>query len=381
MADPHGRVWLSTNGGLAVADARRVAAGLPPSVVQVEQVLADGTPVDRQGPITIPPSRNRLTFVFAGLSLSVPDRVRFRYRLEGFDRDWSESVTEHQAVYTNLGPGAYRFRVMASNSDGAWAAAGAAVDLTIAPAYYQTAWFLMLSVGMVVAAFWAAHRVRLRIVEKHEREISALNERLMKAQEQERMRIAGELHDGVMQEMLAATMMLGTAKRRAASAEAQATIDKVQQKLIQVGSDIRQLSHELHPPLLQESGLPRAVLTYCEQFTASSGIPVACDADERAADLSRGAALALFRIVQEALGNAAKHAGASHITVRLTRVNDAVSLVVSDDGAGFDRSGLGISGGLGLIMMRERATQLNGRFELQTVPGRGTTIEVVIPFR
>jgi len=156
------------------------------------------------------------------------------------------------------------------------------------------------------------------------------------------MRIAGELHDGVMQEMLAATMMLGTAKRRAAAnAEAQATIDKVQQKLIQVGSDIRLLSHELHPPLLQESGLPRAVLTYCEQFTASSGIPVACDADERAADLSRGAALALFRIVQEALGNAAKHAGASHITVRLTRVNDAVSLVMSDDGAGFDRSGLG----------------------------------------
>src|SRR4029434_9909974 len=128
---------------------------------------------------------------------------------------------------------------------------------------------------------WTAHRVRVRIVEKHEREISALNERLMKAQEQERIRIAGELHDGVMQQMLAVTMRLGTAKRRIANeSEAKATIDKVQEKLIQVGTDIRQLSHDLHPPVLQDAGLPQAVRTYCDEFSGSSGIPVACDADD-----------------------------------------------------------------------------------------------------
>ena len=235
---------------------------------------------------------------------------------------------------------------------------------------------------MLVAIAWVAHRLRLRIVEKHEREISALNERLMKAQEQERIRIAGELHDGVMQEMLAVTMMLGTAKRRIPNeSDAKATIDKVQEKLIQVGTDIRQLSHDLHPPILQEQGLPDAVRGYCEQFSASSGIPVSCDADDSARDLSRGAALALFRIVQEALGNAAKHAQAKRITVRLARSADDVSLAVSDDGAGFDTGRLGMSGGLGLIMMRERASQLNGKFEFESAPGRGTTIRVVIPFR
>ena len=380
--DSRGRVWLSTNGGLAMADARRVATGAPPSIVQIEEVLADGVPVVRTPTIRIPPRRDRLTFMFAGLSLSVPERVRFRYRLDGFDRDWSEPVSERQAVFTNLGPGSYRFRVIASNSDGVWNEAGATVDFAIAPAYYQTAWFLALSAGTLVAAVWGTHRVRLRIVEKHEREISALNERLMKAQEQERMRIAGELHDGVMQEMLAATMMLGTAKRRAAgNSDAQATIDKVQQKLIQVGTDIRQLSHELHPPILQESGLPKAVQTYCEQFAATSGIPVSCEADESAAELSRGAALALFRIVQEALGNAAKHAGAKHIAVRVTRADGMVALTVSDDGSGFDRTRLGSTGGLGLIMMRERAMQLNGRFDVETAPGRGTAIRVAIPFR
>src|SRR5678815_5759958 len=142
---------------------------------------------------------------------------------------------------------------------------------------YQTAWFPVVSVGVVVAVVWGAHRLRLRIVEKHEREISALNERLMKAQEQERIRIAGELHDGVMQQMLAVTMMLGTAKRQIPDGlDAKATIDKAQEKLIQVGTDIRQISHDLHPPVLQEAGLPQAVQSYCEEFSASSGITVSC---------------------------------------------------------------------------------------------------------
>src|SRR5215475_4426459 len=122
-----------------------------------------------------------------------------------------------------------------------------------------------------------------------------------------------------MQQMLAATMMLGTAKRRVPDdSDAKATLEKIQEKLIQAGTDIRQLSHDLHPPMLQDAGLPEAVRSYCEEFSASSGIPVACEADESVDELSRGAALALFRIMQEALGNATKHARATRVTVRLT---------------------------------------------------------------
>ena len=103
----------------------------------------------------------------------------------------------------------------------------------------------------------------------------------MKAQEQERIRIAGELHDGVMQQMLAMTMMLGTAKRRIADdSEARPTLDKISDKLIEVGSEIRRMSHDLHPPILQEAGLSQAVRAYCEQFSASSGIPVVCGAGD-----------------------------------------------------------------------------------------------------
>src|SRR5262249_36516409 len=110
-------------------------------------------------------------------------------------------------------------------------------------------------------------------------------------------------------------------------------------------------------------------------------IAVSCDADENVRDLSPGAALALYRIVQEALGNAAKHARARVITVKLGRIGGMVLLTMSDDGVGFDTSRPGTAGGLGLIMMRERASQLDGTFEVDSTPGRGTAIRVSIPFR
>jgi signal transduction histidine kinase/ligand-binding sensor domain-containing protein len=381
-----GRLWFATLDGVSVVDPRRLAVNNLPPPVHIERVIADRQTHDvhaiGSAGLRLPALTRDVRIDYTALSLVAPEKVKFRYKLEGWDRDWQDVGNRREAFYANLPPRTYRFRVIAANNSGVWNETGASLAVSVDPAYYQTTWFPTLVVGMLVAIVWAAHRIRVGIVEKHKGEISALNERLMKAQEQERIRIAGELHDGVMQEMLAVTMMLGTAKRRIADvSEAKATIDKVQEKLIRVGTDIRQLSHDLHPPVLQEQGLPDAVRAYCEQFSASSGIPVSCDADDGVRELSRGAALALFRIVQEALGNAAKHAHAKRITVRLIRSADEVSLAVSDEGAGFDPGRLGTSGGLGLIMMRERASQLNGRFEFDSAPGHGTTIRVVIPFR
>jgi len=144
---------------------------------------------------------------------------------------------------------------------------------------------------------------------------------------------------------------------------------------------VRQLSHNLHPPMLKDAGLPEALRGYCDEFSRVRNIPVSCHADDRVQDLSRGAALALYRIAQEAMGNAVTHGGAQHVDVRLARSNGLVSLTVTDDGKGFDANRIGGSRGLGLINMRERARQLNGTFELNSEPGRGTTVRVTIPFR
>jgi len=127
--------------------------------------------------------------------------------------------------------------------------------------------------------------------------------------------------------------------------------------------------------------LPAALSSYCEEFSSVRGIPISYKADDSVEELSPGAALCIYRIAQEALGNVAKHAEAKQVEVRLSRSDSRVCLVVSDDGVGFDPDGSGKSGGLGLINMRERVRQLNGTFAFDSEPGRGTTVKAEIPFR
>jgi signal transduction histidine kinase len=196
------------------------------------------------------------------------------------------------------------------------------------------------------------------------------------------MRISGELHDGVLQQITSLTLRLGKVRSEVPpESQTKATIAGLQDQLIRIGTDIRQLSHELHPALLQESGLPEALSAYCEEFGKVRGIPVSCEAEEEVKTLSPGAALCIYRIAQEALGNAAKYSEAKRVEVRLTRSDGQVCLEVFDDGVGCSPEQVGDSGGIGLINMRERVHQLKGTFEFESAPGRGTRVKVTIPFR
>jgi signal transduction histidine kinase/ligand-binding sensor domain-containing protein len=348
-----GRLWF-LGGFVQVIDPRRTYVDAVPPPVHIEALVADGKSHATVAQARLPPLQRQLEIDYTALSFKLPRRVRFRYKLEGQDADWHDAGDRRQALYNDLRPATYRFRVVASNDAGVWNETGAGLDFSIAPAYYQTAWFRTLAVVMLLSLLWSAYRIRLRVIERHQAEITALNESLMKAQEQERTRIAGELHDGVMQQISALSLVLGTGKRQP-EADAKKTMADVQRKLIEVGTEVRQLSHNLHPPMLKDAGLPEALRGYCEEFSRVRNIPVSCHADDSVQDLSRGAALALYRIAQEALGNAAAHGAAQHVDVRLTLSNGRVMLTVSDDGRGFDPHRIGASGGLGLINMRERA--------------------------
>ncbi|HUL34717.1 MAG TPA: two-component regulator propeller domain-containing protein [Candidatus Eisenbacteria bacterium] len=389
-----GRLWYVSEGNVFVVDPNGVDRRpysfnklQPP--VHIEQIIADGKTYDPKSELRLPPRVRDLAIDYTALSFVAPERVRFRFRLEGQDRDWREVLNVRQVQYSNLGPGTYRFRVTACNNSGVWNEAGTFVDFSIAPAYWQTNWFRAACVGAILAILWAAYQLRVRalhqrhtLLERHEGEISALNEQLMKAQEEERMRIAGELHDGILQRITSVSLELATATiALPADSEPKAEVREVEKKLIEVGVEIRQLSHKLHPAVLNEKGLPTALSAYCEEFSEIRGIPVVYTADENVDKLSPGAALCIYRIAQEALGNVAKHANARHVAVRLTRSNGTVCLLVSDDGIGFDPSRTETFGGLGLINMRERVRQLNGTFAFESEPGRGTIVKAEVPFR
>ncbi len=244
----------------------------------------------------------------------------------------------------------------------------------------------MTAVSLCVLAFlamlWTVYRIRVRGLEQRQAEVRALNEQMVKAQEAERMRIAGDLHDGVLQQITSLTLRLGSVKRlMPPDSEAKAKVSGLQQELIQLGTDIRHMSHELHPALLHEAGLPAALYSYCEECSKVRGLVVACEMDGSVKELSPGAALCLYRIAQEALGNAAKYSAANKVEVRLSRSDGRVCLAVSDDGVGCAPDQIAKSGGLGVINMRERVLQLDGTFEFDSEPGRGTRVRVTVPFR
>ena len=397
-----GKLWFVTGEGIQVIDPRHLPFNKLPPPIRIEQITADHK-VRWQNMLSEAPSNLRLPRLtrdleidYSALSLVAPEKIRFKYKLEGYDGDWQDAGNRRQAYYTNLSPANYRFRVIASNNSGVWNEQGATLEFSIAPAYYQTNWFRALCGLAFVAMFWTVYHLRVNalkrrhtaleqqraLLERHQAEIRALNEQMIKAQEAERMRISGELHDGVLQQITSVSLRLAKVRYQVPpDSEATATVNGLQQQLIQIGTDIRHLSHELHPALLQESGLPAALSAYCEEFSKVRGLPVSCEADESVQELSPGAALCLYRIAQEALGNAAKYSEARKVDVRLTRSNGTVCLSVSDDGVGCTPEVLRRSGGLGVINMRERVLQLRGTFEFDSAPGRGTTVKAEVPFR
>src|SRR5882724_2153851 len=385
---PDGKLWVATVQGLARLDLQHLSFDSAKPAVFLEDVTVGRV---RQPPgheLVLPPGTHHVELHFDSISLAWPEKIRFQYRMDDVDPLWLEADNSLTAVYTNIPVGTHAFRIRASNRDGMWDRAGISFQVSQKPYLYETGWFRLVFATVCILALTAAYRLRLRqmharqkLLEQHHNEITALNDCLMKAQEEERARIAGELHDGVLQQITSLSLMLGTFKRQPDSEAKKAEIGEFQKKLIQVGTDIRQLSHELHPAVLQDDGLPAALCGYCEEFSKLRGIPVSCEIDDHLKELSPGAALCIYRIAQEALGNVAKHSKARKVEVRLTRTDGLVCLSVSDDGVGFVTDQARDSRGLGLINMRERVRQLCGTLELNSEPGHGTTVRAQVPFR
>jgi ligand-binding sensor domain-containing protein len=192
MADPLGGIWLSMTRGLSVVDSARLAGPAIPAIVHIQALSADGSPIDFDRPVRVPPRPQRIALDYSGLSLAIPQRTRFRYILEGFDHGWSQPTPATEAAYTNLGPGPYRFRVIARNNNGVWNQTGDTLDFSIDPAYYQTNLFRAACAAAFLGTLWALHRRRLRQTAQE------FNVRL-EERVGERTRIARELHDTLLQ--------------------------------------------------------------------------------------------------------------------------------------------------------------------------------------
>jgi signal transduction histidine kinase len=343
--------------------------------VHIENLIVDGKTYPPLQALRLPPLGHDLEIDYTGLSLVVPQKVQFRYRLEGRDKDWQDSGTRRQAFYTDLSPGRYQFRVMASNNDGVWNSSGASLQFAIEPALYQTWWLRTAAIIAALAIIAWVIRRRMQVVAANIQ--ARLVERL-----DERERIARELHDTLLQGILSASLQLEVADRQiAADATAKPLVQRVSNLLRQLADESRHTVRHLRSQRSQEENLERALTQISSDLAAPRNVKYSVVVEGTPRSLRAVVRDEIYRIGGEALANVFRHADASAVETVLEYGRGHFRLLVRDDGQGIDPEVLsaGREGHFGLSGMRERARRIGAQLKIRTAAGAGTEIDLIVP--
>jgi signal transduction histidine kinase/streptogramin lyase len=369
-----GRLWFATNNGLALIDpAHIVRNGVPPPV----SILSIGNENGRQlmsSGVKFAAGTHTVEIDYTALSFSIPERVEFRYKLEGVDKDWQNVGTRRQAFYTNLGPRRYRFRVIACNNDGLWNEQGAILDFSVAPAWYQTNWFLLLCIVTGIVVAWAAYRLRMRQVA---RAMSArFDERLA-----ERTRMARDLHDTFLQTIQGSKLVADHALKPSADPiRMRGALEQLSAWLGRATQEGRAALNSLRTATTQTNDLAEALRRVTTDDLIPSSMAVTFTVVGDAGEMHPIVRDEIYRIGYEAIRNACMHSGASQLEVELRYASD-LTLRVSDNGVGIDPAvaDKGKDGHFGLQGMRERTARIGGHLALASSSTSGTEIKLVVP--
>jgi signal transduction histidine kinase len=222
----------------------------------------------------------------------------------------------------------------------------------------------------------------LRDVTEHRRveeELRELSQRLIRAHEEERAMLARELHDDVTQRLAVLAIDVGRVEQTVSNAVLGGAMEAIRERLMSLSEDIHSLAYQLHPSVLQELGLVEALRTECERRGHQSSLALTVDLEPLPAGIQTDVALCLFRVAQEALSNVTRHAGAHAASVTLRQMEGGLLLAVHDDGVGFHPNDPGKGRSLGVVSMRERVRLVNGTLDIESAPGKGTTIVAWVP--
>jgi signal transduction histidine kinase len=299
--------------------------------------------------------------------------------MEGFDRDWIHCGTRRFANYTHIDPGDYVFRVKASNNDGVWNEAGIAVRVIITPPFWGTLWFRGLMGAMFVAGLIALYRSRIGSLERKERAQQEFTRRILTSQEQERARIAGELHDSLVQNLLVAKNRSLMGLRRIGDRGAvERELNEISGAMTSAIDEVREIAHNLRPYQLDRLGLTRAILSLGDTLGQTSGIRFALSVENIDPYFSSEQSILLFRIIQEAANNILRHSEASEGEIGIRKDPASVTILIRDNGKGLpaDRA---TTRSFGLSGISQRVRMLGGRFSVESSHGQGTTLRIDIP--
>jgi ligand-binding sensor domain-containing protein len=371
-----GRLWFSTTQGVAVIDPRHWPKNGVPPPVTIETLKADDQTLTPSPGLRLWPRTKNLQFEYAALSLTAPEHVQFRYKLEGYDDDWRGPVSAREVAYTNLPPRNYRFRVIACNSDGVWNEDGASLNFTLAPAFYQRIWFGILCV--VSGVFIVCGIYRLRVL-KISRAIGArFDERLA-----ERTRMARDLHDTFLQTVQGSKLVADDALEPSADPiRMRRAMEQLSLWLGTATQEGQAALNSLRTATTQTNDLAEALRRVTEDDLIPRALAVTFSVVGDARDMHPIVRDEIYRIGYEAIRNACTHSGASRLEIELRYARD-LTLRVDDNGTGIDPgiADTGKNGHFGLQGMRERAARIGGKLTLVSSSNSGTEIKLVVPGR
>jgi ligand-binding sensor domain-containing protein/two-component sensor histidine kinase len=368
----NGTLWFATLKGVATIDPAHLPINRVPPLMAIERFSVDDRAQSQSGaaPLKIPPGSRRFAFDYAALSFSAPNKVRFRYKLDGFDRSWIDADAKRSAYYTNLPPGRYTFLVTGCNNDGVWGAAPASLAFQLRPYFYQTIWFyFFLVVAATLLGYWI-YMWRVRQVESRFKAVLA-----------ERNRIAREIHDTLAQGFVAVSVQLQIVGRMLSQSSdaARQHLDQAQE-LVRAGlDDARRAIWELRSQNAENQDLASQLLQTAERVTASSEIKTQVQVHGIYRPLPSAVEGELLRIAQEAVTNVVRHANATHIEILLSFTPRSVKMTIMDDGNGFASDAPSLADGhFGITGMKERAQQIGGSLTVSSKEGEGTQVQVEV---
>ena len=409
-----GRLWFPTQSGLVVLETAEATENRHPPTVVITQVTVDNSlvgaydaglfapstnsppPLDLHQPkmtIHLPPGNQETVFQFTALSFTAPGNLNFRYKLDGLDRDWIDTRGRRSEIYRRIPPGDYRFRVIACNNDGIWNEVGAELSVHVVRYFWQTWWFRILAVMAILGGNGAA--ARYFAIRRMKRKLEQLNRE--RAVENERSRIAKDIHDDIGANLTEITLLSELAQSE------DAPPDEVKSDIRKIATRARELTRAVdatvwavNPRFDNFDSFVSYACTYAADYLASAAIRLRLEipAELPSHPLAPNVRHNVFLILKEALNNIVKHSDATEVWLRIRTTPVGFSIVIQDDGKGFDIQSadakareeavpLDVSNTQkdGLFNMRKRMESVGGQFELLTQPGQGTTISVNVDFR
>ena len=389
-----GRLCFATRAGLAIVNPARAFVNQRPPPVVIEDFLVNGKPhpipenTNWANPfnVMLSPAEQRILINYTGLSFTAPQRVRFRYKLDGLDQDWVEAGAKRSADYSYLPPGRYAFHVIACNGDGIWNATGAALAFTLPPHYWQTWWF---SASCWLAGGGLAGGILLAMVRQRNRRKLAILER-QRSLERERSRISQDIHDELGSSLTRITMLSQSAQGKSKTGRSpEQDLDKIFSIARNITRSMDEIVWAINPKHDTLGSLMAYLSNFAEEFLGSAGISFEVDFPAVRIKLSVAAQVRhdVFLAFKEALNNIVKHSGATQVSIALAVCEREFTLIVDDNGCGFDPSARDRSParaarrarGNGLENMQKRLRAIGGTCQIEKSPQGGVRVHFHVP--